>query len=313
MAWGNIGNLTPEELRLGGQAVAAGGRPTIRGGGIDVSRPSGGGLSIGGQPVGGNGDGYYYDPEMGNLYYMLTSLGFNHAEAQQAIAENARQFDLGLEYDYYNSKQAASTARAVAASSSGATRYASEEATRRAEIQAANALQIAQLDNASRERIATMDMETRLKEMMSRERITAAETWSQPIHYLAYNKWMAGQGAATTESGLPIGAPEFHTGAPAAAYGEGPIVSSDIYGERLMGGGRMSEFGAWGGETGPVDGTPWKPPHQTNLTNFLRMPLQAQEMAYARSRRRGLMPETSQQLMRAAAPIGSAKGVVSYG
>jgi hypothetical protein len=156
----------------------------------------------------------------------------------------------------------------------------------------------------------------RLREIEGQERITAAERWWRPMDYGAYAAWMAGQQARTTESGLPVGAPEFQTGLPAqATAGTGTTVpTGDVYGAQLAGGGRIAEFGAWGGPTTPVLGTPWVAPHQTNLSQFANAPDTAQQMAYARWRQRGLSPEDVNRAMTAAAPTGTAgRGVVGYG
>ena len=279
-------------------------------------------MGVGGATATGATSGtYQFSKDVGALFELLQSMGFNYADAQAALEENRRQFDKELEYSYWASKQTAATQRSIAATNAAAgneeARIAAEASMSNAETNAASALRIAQLDVASREHIADEDLGMRLQEMQSRERITAVETWQNPIDYLAYNKWMSGQQASTTESGLPVGAPGWNTGQPeAATVGTGPVATggADVYGQALAAGQRIPEFNAWGGPTTPVAGTPWIAPHETNLTQFSNLPYQAQQMAYSRwLKQGGIRPETAQQIMTAAAPTGSAKSVVAYG
>jgi len=270
---------------------------------------------------GTSGGGYQYGKETTDAYGTLLEIGYTHADAQATLEENRYEFDKRLAADIQMNKaaEAGANARAAAAAAAGneQARIQAEGQAEVARINGANALQIAQLDNASREHIADEDMVMRLREMQSRERITAAETWQNPIDYLAYNKWMSGQQASTTESGLPVGAPGWNTGQPeAATVGTGPVATggADVYGQALAAGQRIPEFNAWGGPTTDVAGTPWKAPHETNLTQFSNLPYQAQQMAYARwLQQGGIRPESAQQIMTAAAPTGSAKSVVAYG
>lgn len=260
-------------------------------------------------------DQYYYDEGLGELYEILTSLGFNYAEMQAARDEFARQFDEELAFRYYQADSIARSGVQQASIGAGATQFAALEATRRAEIEAANALRIAELNNATQRYIADKEFEIRLKEILSNERISAADIWSQPIDYLAYNRWMLDYNAMTTESGLPVGAPGWHTGEPeVATVGTGDVATGgvDVYGQALAEGQRIPAFNAWAGPTTPVEGTPWVSPHQVNVEQFSLMPQQAQEMAFARWRRRGIVPESAQQAMLAAAPTGTAQAV-GYG
>jgi len=268
---------------------------------------------------GTSGGGYQYGKETTDAYGTLLEIGYTHADAQATLEENRYEFDKRLAADIQMNKaaEAGANARAAAAAAAGneQARIQAEGQAEVARINGANALQIAQLDNASREHIADEDMVMRLREMQSRERITAAETWANPIDYLAYNKWMSGQQALTNESGLPMGAQPFDTGLPqGGTVGTGEAATTDVYGQQLGAGGRVAEFGVWGGPTPTISGVPWRMPEQTNLTQFLATPDQAQQMAFARWRQGGGMtPETAQQRMLAAAPRGTAKAVVAYG
>lgn len=285
--------------------------------GKEIIKP---GYNVIGQTLADTGNFQFSEGE-GQLYQLLTSMGFSYADAQAVLEENRRQFDEELKYSYWAAKQTAATSRANASAAAAAgqeeARISAEASMRNAETNAATALRIAGMDNASREHIADEDLGMRLQEMQSRERITAAETWQNPIDYLAYNRWMLGQQASTTESGLPVGAPGWNTGQPeAATVGTGPVATggADVYGQALAAGQRIPEFNAWGGPTTDVAGTPWQAPHETNLTQFQNLPWQAQQMAYSRwLQQGGIRPETAQQIMTAAAPTGSAKSVVAYG
>jgi hypothetical protein len=260
--------------------------------------------------------GFYEDPELIQVKAQIAQWGITNTQVDEAAAENRRQFDQDLAYRQQALAQEAAIAREQIAATTGNIRLEWENRLRQTEMQIASNEQIANLDRGSREKIADKEFATRIQEMMSRERITAAQTWANPIDYLAYNKWMSGQQAMTTESGLPVGAPEFQTGQPAAAtVGAGGVATggADVYGQQLAAGGRMPSFSAWGGPTTPVGGTPWVAPAQTNLTQFANMPNQAQQMAYARWRQRGVTPETANQFMTAAAPTGTAGRVTRYG
>jgi len=270
--------------------------------------------------TGTSAGGTYHDPERVTQEWLEYTWGVEHADADALVEQNRIEFLETLNATIEASKRAAASAQATANTAAAAgneqARIQAEGQAEVARINGENALAIARLDRASIEHIADEDMAMRLQEMQSRERITAAETWANPIDYLAYNKWMSGQQASTTESGLPVGAPGWNTGQPeAATVGTGPVATggADVYGQALAAGQRIPEFNAWGGPTTPVGGTPWQAPHETNLTQFTNMPWQAQQMAYARWRERGIFPETAQQIMTAAAPTGSAKSVVAYG
>lgn len=285
MAWGSINiplpdwasGASPEELSVGGQML----EPALQGDG-----------------------GSYYDEGLGMLFEMLTSLGFNYAEMQAAREEFARQFDLDLAFKYH---QANAILQAAGISAGGG--------VAQAEIQAANALEIARMNNATNRYIADKEFEIRLKEMLSGERISAAEIWGKPIDYLCYNRWMLDYEAMTTESGLPVGAPGWATGEPEpAAVGTGAPATGgvDVYGQAMAEGVPIPAFNAWAGPTDPIEGTPWLAPHEMNVTQFNLTPDQARQMAFGRWRHRGITPETAQQAMLAAAPLGSARGV-GYG
>jgi len=256
--------------------------------------------------------GYYYPPEKTELDYKFDELDLDYADREAVRKENARQFDEKLALDREKLKQDAAIAQAqIAAGDRDA-----EMRLQGIMAQIASNERIAAMDNASREKIADAELAQRLKEMLSAERIQAAQTWANPIDYLAYNRWLAGQPAMTTESGLPVGAPGWETGQPEqATVGTGAVATggADVYGQQLAAGNRIQEFGAWGGPTTPVEGTPWVAPHQTNIAQFANTPEQAQQTAYARWRQRGITPETAYQQMYAAAPVGTAASVVGYG
>jgi len=271
---------------------------------------------------GGAGGGHYQDPdrlkfdegvrEFNLTYDQLNDLyEANHAEAEERLA-----------LDHDRLEQDAANVRAQIASSEGMQRERLQAELQQLQMQIASNESIANLDRASRDRIADQQLIMRLKEIQSNERLQAAQTWANPIDYLAYNKWLQGQQAMTTESGLPVGAPGWDTGLPgatpgqpeAATVGAGGAATTDVYGQQLGAGGRVAEFGAWGGPTPTISGVPWTMPEQTNLTQFLNTPDQAQQMAYARWRQGGGMtPATATQRMYAAAPTGTAKGTVAYG
>ncbi len=272
---------------------------------------AGGGATV--PATAGAGEGYVYPEWYTELYEALTGLGLSYAEAQAAREENRRQFDEDLQYRTWATGQEIAVAREQIASTEGMQKYDWQMRLQELERQQAHDIQMLQMDWTERHKAADKELAMRLREIQGQERITAAERWARPIDYLAYNRWMLGQQAATTEEGLPVGAPVFQTGEPAKAVGAGPVPTADIYGQKLAAGGRIQEFGAWGGPTTPVDGTPWIAPHKTPLTSWSVMPGQAQQMAYARWRKRGIMPETAEQAIYAAAPTGTARGVVAYG
>lgn len=264
----------------------------------------------------GGGD-FYYPPDRTELDLAFDALDLEYTDRQRAREENRRQFDERLQLDARRLEQEIAIARERMQHETGLERQRSESRLRELEAQYGYDRQLMQLDWSERQKLADKELAMRLREIQGQERMAAAETWARPIDYLAYSRWMAGQPAATTESGLPVGAPGWQTGEPEpATVGAGAVATggADIYGQQLAGGGRIQEFGAWGGPTTPVGGTPWISPHKANVAQFSAMPLQAQEMAYARWRQRGIMPETAQQAMYAAAPTGTAgQRVVGYG
>ena len=267
---------------------------------------------------GGGGNGGFLQDE-GRLEYDegVRQWELDYAEKVKAREQLQQQADAYIAQDARRLEQELILAREQMTHETGLERLRSENRIREMEIQHGWDVQYLQLDYAERHKILDKEIAFAREEMQSRERITAAETWARPIDYLAYNRWMAGQPAATTESGLPVGAPGWDTGVPEpATVGTGAVATggADPYGQQLAGGGRIQEFGAWGGPTGPVGGTPWVAPHQANLSQFANMPQQAQEMAYARWRQRGITPESAQQAMYASAPTGTAgQRVAGYG
>ena len=293
---------------------------------------AGGGTPIGGgyggqggyiYGQGGAGGPTYHDPAVMDYEEWVRQFNLTDADRDAAAAEVHRQFDERLALDRARLEQELRQTQMEIASAEGMQRERLAAELQRIQMQIASNESIANLDRASREKLAEADIMQRVREMQSRERLAAAETWANPQDYLAYAKWMSGQQAMTTESGLPVGAPGWDTGLPgatpgqpeAATVGAGGVATggADVYGQQLAAGGRIQEFGAWGGPTSPVAGTAWVAPHQANLTQFANQPLQAQQMAYARWRQRGITPETAQQMMYAAAPTGTARGVTAYG
>lgn len=268
------------------------------------------------QGGGGGGDagGYYQDPDRLAWDEFVRQFNLTHEEGVAAREQLQQQFDEQMELNRQQLEQQLMIERERMQHETGLERLRSENRIRELEVQHQYAVQYLQLDWAERHKELDKTLAMRLREIQGQERMAAAETWARPFDYLAYNRWMAGQPAATTEEGLPVGAPTWQTGEPAEAVGVGPVPTTDIYGQKLAAGGRIQEFGAWGGPTTPVGGTPWISPHKANVAQFSAMPAQAQEMAYARWRQRGIMPETAQQAMYAAAPTGTAgQRVPSYG
>lgn len=282
----------------------------------DVTQP--GGLMVGGvptAPVSGlpppTTQDYYYDEARLSLEEFMRQFDLTQAEAIAAREEFARQFDEDLQYRISALEQEMALAREQMAHQTGLLRQEWEYRFQMAEQEHGYAVQLLQLDWRERQALADKELAMRLREIEGQERITAAERWARPIDYLAYSAWLQGQEAAVSETGLPPGAPMWQTGEPITVEGARP--TGDVYGAQLAAGGRVSEFGAWGGPTTPVEGTPWVAPHQTNITQFARMPQQAQEMAYARWRHRGITPETAYQTLTASAPIGTAGSAIQYG
>jgi len=266
---------------------------------------------------GGDTGGYYYPQERSYLDLEYDKMDLEYTDREKDRQQRQAQFDEEIALAERELAQDLEKVRMQIASSEGMQKYEWEQRFRQLEQEHRNAVEYLQLDWAERHKLADKELATRLREIQGQERLGAAETWARPFDYLAYNKWMAGQPAMTTEGGLPVGAPEWQTGEPAVAtVGTGAVATggADIYGQKLAAGGRIQEFGAWGGPTTPVAGTPWVSPHQANVTQFAAMPEQAQQMAYARWRQRGVTPETAQQAMYAAAPTGTAgTRVVGYG
>jgi len=271
------------------------------------------------QGGGATGDqgGYYQDPDRLAWDEFVRQFNLTHEETVALREDLQRQHDEQLALDTRTLEEDIRMAREQMAHETGLERLKSENRIKEMEIQYGWNVKYMQLDYAEQHKLLDKELGMRLREIQGQERMAAAETWARPIDYLAYNKWMAGEHAATTESGLPVGAPEWQTGEPAqATVGTGAAATggADVYGQQLASGNRIQSFGAWGGPTTPVEGTPWLAPHQANVTQFSNMPLQAQEMAYARWRQRGITPETAQQAMYAAAPTGTAgQRVAGYG
>lgn len=263
------------------------------------------------------GGGFYFDPDKTELDLEFDKLDLDYADREKVRDANRYEFDKQLAADIAANKAAEAGANARAASAAAAgmeqARISAEGQAEVARINGENMARVAAMDNASLEHIADEDLVMRLKEMQSREREWAATTAAQPINYRVYENWLASQPGQADVSGLPAGAPLWDTGAGTTGVAGGTTPTADVYGQQLAAGQRVPEFNAWGGPTTDVGGTPWQAPHETNLTQFSNMPWQAQQMAYARWRERGIFPETAQQIMTAAAPTGSAKNVVAYG
>jgi hypothetical protein len=271
----------------------------------------------------GGGGGYYQDPDRLDFDEMCREYNLDWQQRQDAAAEAHRQFDERLAFDRQQLEQQLRQIQMEIASSEGMQRERLAAELQRLQMEIESNERIANLDRASREKIAEADIVQRVREMQSKERITAAETWANPIDTDAYLRWMSGQQAMTTESGLPVGAPGWDTGLPGATPGQpetatvgtGAVATGqgNVYGKQLAAGGRIQEFGAWGGPTTPVFGTPWTAPHQVNLTQFANSPYSAQQRLYSDWRTRGLYPQDVNQAMVAAAPTGTAKSVTAYG
>lgn len=289
---------------------------SAQGGNIYDVWSRGSGYGYGADPYGdpgGNAGGFLQDPDKlaWDEYIRQFELTYEQAEALREQAQ--RHFDAQMEFNERQLAQAMEIAQMQIASTEGMQKYEWEQRFKQLEQEHKYAVEYLHLDWAERHKALDKELGMRLREIQGRERMAAAETWARPFDYLAYNKWMLGEQAATTESGLPVGAPEWQTGDPAQAVGPGGVPTGDPYGQKLAAGGRIQEFGAWGGPTGPVEGTPWISPHKVNVSQFAYMPGQAQEMAYARWRHRGIMPGSAQQAMYAAAPTGGAGGAPGYG
>lgn len=265
---------------------------------------------------GGDAGGYYQDPDRLAWDEFVRQFNLTHEESVAMREQYQQQHDADMAQRERELAQELEIARMNIDASEGMQKYEWEQRFRQLEQEHQYAVQYLQMDWAEKHKALDKELGMRLREIQGRERMAAAETWARPFDYLAYSKWMAGEPAATTASGLPVGAPGWQTGEPEpATVGAGAVATggADPYGQRLAAGGRIQEFGAWGGPTGPVGGTPWVAPHKASVTQFTAMPLQAQEMAYARWRQRGIMPETAQQAMYAAAPTGTAPAQVRYG
>lgn len=290
---------------------------SAQGGSIYDVWSRGSGYGYGDDPYGGgDAGGYYNDPDRMAWDEYVRQFNLTHEESVALREQYQRHHDEQMAFNQRQLEQAMEIAKMQIASTEGMQKYEWEQRFKQLEQEHQYAVEYLQMDWAEKHKALDKELGMRLREIQGRERITAAETWARPFDYLAYNRWMMGEQAATTESGLPVGAPGWQTGIPEeATVGAGAVATggADPYGQQLAAGGRIQEFGAWGGPTGPVGGTPWVSPHKANVAEFSRMPLQAQEMQYARWRQRGIMPGTAQQAMYAAAPVGTAPAQVRYG
>lgn len=268
---------------------------------------------------GGQGDagGNYQDPDRMAWDEFVRQFNLTHEETVALREQYQSQHDDLMASEEKRLAQELQLAREQMAHETGLARLQSELRIKELEVAHKYAIEYLNLDWAERHKQLDKELGMRLREIQGQERMAAAQTWWRPMDYGAYAKWMAGEQAMTTESGLPVGAPGWQTGEPEpATVGTGAVGtgSADPYGVKLAGGGRIQEFGAWGGPTGPVMGTPWVAPHQANLTQFANTPRDQQEMAYGRWRSRGISPESAAQAMYASAPTGTAgQRVPGYG
>lgn len=271
--------------------------------------------SQGGGGGGGYGDpgGYYQDPDRLAWDEFVRQFNLTHEEAVAAREQLQRQHDDRMAEEARRLAAEIAMERERMQHETGLERLRSELRIQELGVQHQYAVEYLQLDWAQRHKEVDKQLAMRLREIQGQERMAAAETWWRPIDYGAYAKWAAGEHAATTESGLPVGAPEWQTGLPAEAVGAGGVPTGDPYGQKIAAGGRIQEFGAWGGPKTPVMGTPWTSPHKVNVSQFANVPYDMREMAYGRWRHRGISKEMAQQSMYAAAPVGTAPAQVRYG
>jgi hypothetical protein len=260
------------------------------------------------------GGGYYQDYERMTFDELVREFNLKEDEVVAARKEYARQWDEDLQLRTRQLEQDMETTKMQIASSEGMQKYDWEQKFKELAQEHANAVELQNLDWEQKQILADKQLAMDLKQILSNERIQAAQIAAQPINYRVYEQWLAGLPAYAHESGLPAGAPLWLTETgeeggtvPGAEPGTSPYAAA------YASGARIPEFQEWGGSTEPVGGEPWVSPYQVNLTQFALSPEQSQQMAYARWRERGILPETAKQQMYAAAPVGTAPKVVAYG
>ncbi|KPJ51413.1 MAG: hypothetical protein AMJ38_00490, partial [Dehalococcoidia bacterium DG_22] len=244
----------------------------------------------------------------------VRQFNLTHEESAAAREQLQQQFDQQMAFNERELAQRLEELRMELEHAAGLQRERLEHEWRRLQEEHRQAVEYLQLDWAERHKALDKELGVRLQEMWSQERLAAAQMAAQPINYRIYEQWLAGLGGEAHPSGLPAGAPMFQTGPGQQGQvvpGEQPGVSP--YAQAYATGQRVPEFGPWGGETTPIGGQPWVAPKDVNLSQFLSSPWLSQQMAYGRWRERGLFPEDVQRQMYAAAPVGTATGVVGRG
>lgn len=271
------------------------------------------------QGGGGGGDagGYYQDPDRLAYDEGVRRWNLTHEEKVADREQLQEHFDREMAFYERELAQNLQVERERMAHETGLERLRSENRIRELEVEHRLSVEYLQLDWTERHKALDKELAQMDREMWSRERIEAATRGAQPINFPIYERWLAGLGGRADPSGLPTGAPLFQTGpGMEGAVAGGDVAGVSPYAQAYATGQRIPEFQAYGrpGATVGVSGQPWVDPHKVNLTQFLGSPLQSQELQYARWREGGLMPYTSEQRMRAAAPTGTAgQRVPSYG